>query len=245
MILSKEQKAKFASDGFLILKNAVPKNKVHDVFVEISTAQFPRQHSNYGPLRKDKRFDHKSELSENIREVFDRYINPLGAEILEIGNTYIDGQFSIMQGGRPASLGWHIDGTWIATDKNSLDGIPFFKLLVGLFLTDLASPNRGNLMVSPGGHRAVADFFKKEGPEICATPKYAFEKLYQESIPPLETIFVDPGDVILAHSLLPHTVSKNNGPDRPSLYFRLGAYENTGYPALSNLWMEWPGQLAL
>lgn len=244
MILSKEQKAKFVADGFLILKNIIPQDNVRGVLMEISMARFSDQHSNYGPLRKDKRFDHKSELLENAGLTFDQSINPLGTEILETGNMYVDGQFSIMQTGRPASPGWHIDGTWIATDKNSLEGIPFFKLLVGIFLTDLMSPNRGNLMVSRGGHRTVADFFKKEGDRICATPKYAFEKLYAESIPQLETIFVNPGDVILAHALLPHTVSKNDGPDRPVLYFRLGVYENSGYPALSNLWMEWPGHLA-
>lgn len=240
MTLSKEQINGFIDQGFVILKDVVPPDLVDRSILEVNNSAFSSEHQNYGKLRKDQRFDTEQELPDTTKHIYQKYIAPIGARILKDGNKLVDGQFSLMQSGRPASLGWHIDGTWIAIDNNSLVGIPFFKLLVGLYLTDLTAEEYGNLVVSPGGHKIVADFFKNNGQEICDEPKKAFERLYAEKIPDFQSVLVEPGDLIVAHTLLPHSISINNGPDRPVIYFRLGEYRESGYPALSNLWHEWP-----
>lgn len=241
MIVTSEHKMKFAIDGFIILRDFVPRDIIARIISEINSTTFgSNQHKNYGNLRKDKRFDVSEDLSGSMINLYNKYIKPLGDEILEDGNVFADAQYSLIQSGREASLGWHIDGTWIATDANSFDGIPFFKLLIGVYLTDLTRPERGNLMVSSGGHKVVADFFRKAGADICKNPRKAFHDLYSVPIADLQPVLVNPGDIVVAHALLPHTISVNNGPDRPVVYFRLGNYSRSGYAALSDIWSEWP-----
>ena len=240
MKLRDVDRGEFVAKGFASLSNVVPGWLVTQLIDGINETTFGSQHQNYGALRKDKRFETLEELSAPMRLLYEDYVRPVGDSLLGEGGFFTDAQYSVMEAGRPASKGWHIDGTWIATDKNSLDGIPFFKLLVGIYLTDLTKPGNGNLMVSPRGHNIVADFFKENGTAICESPKNAFEQLYVQPVPDLVPVLARPGDMIAAHALLPHTVSDNHGPDRPVIYFRLGAYMKSGFPALSDLWREWP-----
>ena len=133
---------------------------------EIRKFNYDKQDKNYGKLRKDKRFESEESLSLNIKTLFNEFINPLGKEILGEDNEFSDCQISIIEKGRKAVKDWHIDGTWIAKEGDTLDEIPFFKLLIGVYLTDLNQPNSGNLTISPGGHLLVSNYFDTIEP-VC------------------------------------------------------------------------------
>ncbi len=230
----------FKRDGYIILKNYIDKNLVTDLLLDIKNFDIVYQ-DEYGDLRKDKRFEKLEELSPGMRRLYDDFVEPLGDQFLSSYNKFIDGQVSVMEHGRSQAKDWHIDGTWIAKKNNSIAGIPFFKLLVGVYLTDLTKTNSANLLVSPGGHIFVENFFKAQDEDtVKDNVPLIFEKLYATKIPDFVPVLASPGDVVIAHALLPHNVSKNESNDRPVIYFRLGQYKNDGYKALSSLWSEWP-----
>lgn len=229
----------FKRDGFVVLKNYVDQDLITDLLQDIEKLDIKYQ-DEYGDLRKDKRFEKLEEFSPNMMKLYNGFIDNVGKIFLNSNNEFIDGQISLMEHGRPQAKDWHIDGTWIAKKNNSFEGIPFFKLLVGVYLTDLTKTNSANLLVSPGGHFYVENFFKVlDENTIKNDVSLVFENLYKIKIPDLIPVLVSPGDVVIAHALLPHNVSKNEANNRPVIYFRLGKYKNDGYKALSSLWGEW------
>ncbi len=228
----------FKENGFVLLKHGVDSEVLSAVKKEISGLNIEFQEE-YGKLRKDRRYDFLEELSPSLLSYYNQTVLKIGQIFLGKGNRFVDAQISIIENGREKVKDWHIDGTWIAKKNNSFAGIPFFKLLVGVFLSDLTQAENGNLMISPGGHLSVQDFFKSLSPEDLNNPVKVFEKLSKIEIPHLIPILAEPGDIIIAHCLLPHNIDHNQGNERRALYFRLGAYETDGYRALSNLWSDW------
>lgn len=127
----------------------------------------------------------------------------------------------------------HLD----SSKRGELAICSFFKLLVGVYLSDLTSEDRGNFMYAPGGHHAVAKFFREAAPEIL--PEHGIDALFKElrevDVGPLRQLLVKPGDVIFAHALLPHSIAANNFRERPVLYLRIGEYVQKGLVALSDV----------
>lgn len=227
----------FLDEGVVAVPSLIDPDLVATIRESIEAAEFKGQDPLFGKLRKDKRLAPLDQpppwLSPLVKE-----LAPFTKAILGVaGDTVVDIQYSVIETGRSGSPGWHIDGTWIAESENSLKSIPFFKLLVGVYLTDLTSEDRGNFMYAPGGHRAVASFFRTAASDILSKHGVGavFKALSEVDVGHLKQLLVKPGDVIFAHALLPHSIASNSFKERPVLYLRMGEYRNKGLAALSDI----------
>eukprot|EP01137_Pigoraptor_chileana_P029931 Opistho-2@15853 len=139
---------------------------------------------------------------------------------------------------------WHVDG--IPTPDNGLvpkDRVHSFSLLVGVYLSPIDFPCSGNLCVFPGSHHMMEKFCRDFGPETMVD--HGLPKL---PVPPPCHVLAGPGDVVLAHYSLAHTVAPNASPHvRYACYFRLSnARRNTpegrsGYESMTDIWLEFEG----
>jgi len=93
-----------------------------------------------------------------------------------------------------------------------------FTLLAGVFLTDQAVVDTGNLWVWPGSHRLTADYLREHGPDqLLSSVPYPPVAL-PESCP----VMGHAGDLLLAHYLLGHNMGGNmSAARREVVYFRL------------------------
>ena len=132
----------------------------------------------------------------------------------------------------------HIDG--ISTPAN---GVPpgtlwHFTALAGVFLSDVDEADRGNFTVWPGSHEVMADHLRMHGVNAVV-----------DHFPPLplgqpRAICARAGDALLAHYLLAHGVSPNQGPHvRYAAFFRLfhRQHADFGTRPLVEPWLEWSG----
>jgi hypothetical protein len=113
--------------------------------------------------------------------------------------------------------GPHIDGL----TPPEPDGRPgTFTVLAGLFLTDQAEKDMGNLWVWPGTHRASAAHFRACGADaLMSVVHYP-----PVALPPPRQVVGRAGDLLLAHYMLGHNMGGNLcGTTREVVYFRLHA----------------------
>lgn len=107
--------------------------------------------------------------------------------------------------------GWHLDGHDNGYRQLGWP-IPLLQLKVGYYLSDMTSPDRGNLTVVPGSHKAL----REPAPEDLQR---------REFFPGIRQICAPAGTAILFHNALWHTASPFAKPDlsRTMLYY---AYEH-------------------
>jgi hypothetical protein len=112
--------------------------------------------------------------------------------------------------------GPHLDGL-TPTEPSGRPGT--FTMLAGVFLTDQAAPDMGNLWVWPGSHHVAAAHLREHGPDALlqlAHPTYAMA--------PPEQVVGRAGDLLLAHYLLGHNMGGNiSDRVRRVVYLRLHA----------------------
>lgn len=113
-----------------------------------------------------------------------------------------------------------------------------FSLLVGVVLSDIEEPRCGALHYLPGGHLTMARWFAEEwslGVAAQVPPQIDKEN---------GTAFLGrPGDVLLMHYLVPHTVGRNLMPfPRVMAYFRVchPDHADRRLEALRDPWLDYP-----
>mmetsp|Transcript_33942 Transcript_33942/g.106753 ORF Transcript_33942/g.106753 Transcript_33942/m.106753 type:complete len:183 (+) Transcript_33942:259-807(+) len=133
---------------------------------------------------------------------------------------------------------WHIDGM----KKNG--HMSPFQLLLGVALSSQRDDDCGNLCVWPTQHAAVAEAVQRAqaAPPAASSPED--EWLGQRPTLPAEgatQVRLEPGDVVLAHQKLPHSVGLNRSPHiRYQVYFRLSSREyKPAKAAERGLWDNW------
>ena len=136
----------------------------------------------------------------------------------------------------PAPPEPHLDG--FASGLNGLDAGKIYNhtILVGVFLTPVASEFAGNFTVWPGSHHVYEKYFRERGPQAMREPAPTLE-----IGEPLQLI-CGVGDVVLAHYQLGHTAAVNIADsDRLAVYFRiwLRGIELDRWPYLTNIWTGW------
>ncbi|MCB0377800.1 MAG: phytanoyl-CoA dioxygenase family protein [Bdellovibrionales bacterium] len=178
---------------------------------------------------------------------FEKPIAPLAQQILKSDAVLTTVQVSNIRSQSPAWNKFHIDGeNHVMVRQESFDGMPWFKVIVGIFLTPTRK-NTGELFICPGGHWQVQNFFKKNAHRFWHQGQFVANsrEVYQEMVQSLSIEFVplyaDPGDVVMFHCLVPHTVGANQDQDRPVTYYRYGMYEHKGEKALTNMWQGFEG----
>ena len=100
------------------------------------------------------------------------------------------------------SRSWHIDGTGVN------GRVQTFNALVGVYLQQVPEEFCGNLVVFPGSHSLVAQ---------AASDGHTMDLLRREGMPALRELVIskplqivaEAGDVLVAHSSLPHSVAPN------------------------------------
>lgn len=162
-------------------------------------------------------------------------------------------------------LGFHPDGGGTFERTTDVKLLPIFKWLVGVYLTDMDAEYHerpcGQLVVIPGGHRIVCASYEKflKAIEHEADPAVRWEK-YREMITGpvravaknephrLVTLRAKPGDILVAHGLMPHGPGlvwnvdpANDPPGRTAIYLRVGRFrpEQMGGIALTDPDLVW------
>jgi hypothetical protein len=230
-MLSEAQKAEFAARGFVPLRRAVP-----EPLVTAARAKIDASLAADRTIGRQRSFSDSSFCPDLIRDptVFSllREAGLIGvAERLFGGGdtarcndtTQIALRFPEMKS-EPGHWGPHIDG-FPAGDNGVPKGTVWRQTaLIGVYLSE-ARENMGNLTVWSGSHRAVAramreldapSYLQHHGAEalLAAAMK---TKLGEP-----EQIIVAPGDAVIAHHLLAHSVAWNLSLHlRYAVYFRL------------------------
>ncbi|MEU4347165.1 phytanoyl-CoA dioxygenase family protein [Streptomyces sp. NPDC023838] len=113
-----------------------------------------------------------------------------------------------------------------------------FSLLVGVVLSDISDPQCGALHYLPGGHLTMARWFADKW-SLGMTEQVPPEIDRERGTPFLGM----PGDVLLMHHLVPHTVAQNLMPfPRVMTYFRVSHPDHASrrLEALRDPWLDYP-----
>jgi hypothetical protein len=121
---------------------------------------------------------------------------------------------------------YHLDGFPSGPNGVPSGAIHRHTLLAGAYLTALRGPDRGNFVVWPRSHRAIARFLSELDAAAFlaahgAEALLARIRAHDLGIAPVQ-ILAEPGDAILAHHLLAHGAADNLSMQlRETVYFRL------------------------
>merc|ERR1719305_188580 len=137
---------------------------------------------------------------------------------------------------------WHIDGI------NRQEHANGFQLLVGVALSAQPDDDCGNLHVWPGKHGEVQDAVDRMRKKRArADPMHAQDPGWLGEKPKLDNddarqVYLQPGDVVLAHQKTPHRIGLNRSPNvRYQIYFRLSAQDHDPEARLASPWDGWHG----
>ncbi|BCB74537.1 hypothetical protein Pflav_009470 [Phytohabitans flavus] len=131
----------------------------------------------------------------------------------------------------------HVDG--VACPHLDPDELRTFTLLVGVVLSDITEPHAGPLRNVPGGHLRMAEWFRTEW-SLGLTDQVPPQIDAEHGTPLLGM----PGDVLLMHHLVPHTVGHNTSAvPRIMAYFRVShaTHARQRLQALRDPWLEYTG----
>ncbi|GAA4900432.1 phytanoyl-CoA dioxygenase family protein [Streptomonospora salina] len=138
--------------------------------------------------------------------------------------------------GVQAEKAMHVDG--VSCPHLDPRELRTFSLLVGVVLSDISDPRGGALRYLPGGHLAMARWFADEW-SLGMTQQVPPEIDRENGTPFLGR----PGDVLLMHHLVPHSVARNLMPfPRVMAYFRVSHPDHAGrrLEALCDPWLDYP-----
>lgn len=128
----------------------------------------------------------------------------------------------------------HIDGRHTLPDGSR--ELCTFTVLLGVFLSDVPTPNAGNLTVWPGVHHALERHARQHGPQAL------LDYDIKDNLPEPVQLTAKAGDIALVHYLTPHGVAPHVGPHiRYGIFFRIchRDHEQHKWDALTNMWLAW------
>ena len=115
--------------------------------------------------------------------------------------------------------------------------------MIGVPLTPVRAPLRGNYTVWPGSHRHVSSYLTQS---FAGTN--AVEAIWGDFVPPADClplqVLAEPGDVLVIHHLLLHGTACNaSGETRRMAFFRVNFefYADTDLARFADLWGDWRG----
>jgi hypothetical protein len=132
----------------------------------------------------------------------------------------------------------HLDGMYTPDNGVPAGSVLSFTMLAGIVLSDVTTPDAGNLVVWPGSHRVFEDYFRARGPKslLAGMPTVDLGRP--------EPVLARAGDVVLSHYQLAHTGGPNASPHiRYAVYFRLKrkGHDRWKWECMTDVWREWPG----
>lgn len=176
-----------------------------------------------GLFTETKVTDLATELLGNIRPV----------ETVQIQIRVPEQDLSVAQ--QPEKV-MHVDG--VACPHLDPEELRTFSLLVGITLSSITDPQGGALRYVQGGHLTMADWFRSEW-ALGVTEQTPPQIDSVEGTPFLG----EPGDVLLMHHLVPHSVGRNYTQwPRIMGYFRVSHVDHADrrMDALKDPWLDYP-----
>lgn len=134
----------------------------------------------------------------------------------------------------------HVDG--VACPHLDPAELRTFSLLVGVVLSDVSNPAGGALRYVPGGHLRMAKWFRTEW-SLGMTDQVPPHIDTEQGTP----LLGGPGDVLLMHHLVPHSVGHNHtSQPRVMAYFRVSHVDHPTrrLDALRDPWLDYPALTA-
>jgi ectoine hydroxylase-related dioxygenase (phytanoyl-CoA dioxygenase family) len=246
--LSTEQKREIIDTGFTLLRNVVPAEKVAAALRVINAAlgEFGADPAQLPIYRSRSWVPEVASDPAIIALLTDTPLwslaeSAIGAGMIEpVDNGQIAMRFpSMAPAGTPHA---HIDGMYTPTNGVPEGQIMNFTALVGVYLSNVPTPDAGNFVVWPGTHRLYADYFAREGADALL-----------RGMPPVEIgepVQTTPnaGDAVLSHYQIGHGIASNVSANiRYAIYFRLKrvGHDSIRSEVMTDLWREWDGMREL
>jgi hypothetical protein len=232
-------KRRLLRDGYVQVRRAIPRARI-DAALRAINRSLGERGLPPDRLREMRARSYCPELV-SAPEILDLHVAVAGLVGSAVGRVRPPGQAQIalrFPQGEPSPAVPHIDGISTADNGVPPGTLHHFTALLGVFLSDVAGPCAGNLVVWPGSHILLEQHFRLHGSGAVAG---GFPSLV---LPPPRPLVARAGDIVLAHYALAHGVAPNLGPNtRYAVFFRLyhEDHEKIGDRALSDLWIEWDG----
>ena len=230
--LTEAQRREFASQGFVVLRGAVPATAVAAACARIDTALAGDRSVGRNREYAEKSYCPDILETEEILALFDGV--PRTAVDALFGGTGLAHLTNVQIALRPPEYrgelghwGAHIDGFPSAANGIPAKQIGRHTAIVGVFLSRAEQPGMGNLWVWPGSHRPMAEAMRRlAAPRFLA--EHGAEALHAAALDAAVRsadgieLTVEPGDAVLCHHLLAHAAGGNlSVQTRYAAYFRV------------------------
>lgn len=244
MRLTDAQRRSLTEDGYLVVRGAVPRPQVdaavRAINADIGQGIDPARIRNFQSLSFCPGLQRDPVIVGLYRDsavmpIVEELIGP--GRVRPIEDAQIALRFPTAAPKKP--YGPHIDGL---PDREGLNGVPpgtifTFTGIACVLLSPLTGPDAGNFTVWRGSHRVHSAYLREHG--LAALPQMPLATDC-ERVP----ITGEPGDVVIAHYLLGHTVSPNLSPHvRYACFFRLSTHglEERREALVRDPWLDWEG----
>jgi len=217
MHLDREQLLEFGRNGYLVVREVVPRNTIDAAMRAIDDliAKNRPPDDTRGPFFYWRNGDELGVFESALLEtpafsIAQSLVLPLRLQ------KPVQAQISLNIppfNHRPG--GPHIDG-FNGGERDAVPGT--FTMLAGIFLTDESRTNTGNLWVWPGSHLILQNQVRERGTDAFLASK---------GYPPIElpeprVVLGNPGDLLLSHYMLGHNIGGNmSSIIRRMVYYRL------------------------
>ncbi|MET9292296.1 phytanoyl-CoA dioxygenase family protein [Streptomyces sp. NPDC003077] len=245
MPLTREEKDAFKRDGVVIRRGLVAPALVHRASSLIETWYRDLQPNDI-PAYSQRTFAPELGSHPDILALYGQteaaeLATVLLGAILPVTTTQIQVRVpeSEFPGVQPEKT-MHVDG--VSCPHLDPRELRTFSLLVGVVLSDVSSAQDGALHYQPGGHHTMADWFRTQW-ALGMTEQVPPEIGHEQGVPLLGV----PGDVLLMHHLVPHSVGRNLTPfPRVMAYFRVSHphHPRRRLEALRDPWLDYPALAA-
>jgi hypothetical protein len=245
MVMTNDQKARFARDGFLHLPGIIPEDVRRRATRAINASIGRGMNVADLPTLSAQGFCPELKGTPVLTDLVNATpVLPLAESAIGPGRVrpasggQVALRFPVDSDDPPRPPGAHIDGMYTPTNGVKPGTISNFTALVGVFLSDVPDDFWGNFTVWPGSHLTHADYFRANGPQslLNGMPKVGLGAGVQ--------VKARAGDAVLAHYLLGHGVAANVSPHvRYACFFRLKSvdHERLNWETMTDAWLDWHG----
>ncbi len=237
------QKAALRDQGYVVLPGLVPRVRCEAALTAINASLGRGLRPEDVPRFRAQSFCPELQKTEVILDLFRETAasraaaSLVGSEGLERVTTgQIALSFPTDQGARPPHP--HLDGLYTPDNGVPAGSVLSFTMLAGIVLSDVTTPDAGNLVAWPGSHRVLEAYFRGHG------PKSLLAGMPDIDLGSPEPVLARAGDVVLCHYQLAHAAGPNASPHvRYAVYFRLKrkGHDRQRWECLTDVWREWPG----
>ncbi|MEU6353134.1 phytanoyl-CoA dioxygenase family protein [Streptomyces sp. NPDC047072] len=242
MSLTREEKTSFVRDGLAVRRGLVPADLIARASSLIGGWVREEMDSSQISAYTQRTFAPELGQHPDLLGLFsnsgaEELATELLGDIQPVTTTQI--QIRIPEDALPTSQpekAMHVDG--VACPHLDPDELRTFSLLVGVVLSDIGDPDGGALRYLPGGHYTMARWFATEW-SLGVTDQVPPQIDTESGAPFLGK----PGDVLLMHHLVPHSVGRNHtSTPRVMAYFRVSHphHAQRRLDALRDPWLDYP-----